>query len=92
MNKSVILFSLLSGTMMFSSCVSKKQFVQLQSDYDKLDKDYQDTKMKLVACGTKSKSLEERLAEAQQANGVVIQWPVCVPGPFQVLECSLTQK
>ncbi len=68
MNKSVILFSLLSGTMMFSSCVSKKQFVQLQSDYDKLDKDYQDTKMKLVACGTKSKSLEERLAEAQQAN------------------------
>ncbi len=68
MNKSVILFSLLSGTMMFSSCVSKKQFVQLQSDYDKLDKDYQDTKMKLVACGTKSKSLEERLVEAQQAN------------------------
>ncbi len=68
MNKSVILFSLLSGTMMFSSCVSKKQFVQLQSDYDTLDKDYQDTKMKLVACGTKSKSLEERLAEAQQAN------------------------
>ncbi|WP_289199623.1 flagellar motor protein MotB [Bacteroides acidifaciens] len=54
--------------MMFSSCVSKKQFVQLQSDYDKLDKDYQDTKMKLVACGTKSKSLEERLVEAQQAN------------------------
>lgn len=33
-----------------------------------MDKSYQDTKMKLVACGTKSKSLEERLAEAQKAN------------------------
>ena len=53
---------------MFSSCVTKKQYAQLQTDYNKLDKSYQDTKMKLVACGTKSKSLEERLAEAQKAN------------------------
>ena len=60
---------------MLSSCVTKKQYAQLQSDYEKLqaqnselDKTYQDAKMKLVACGTKSKSLEERLAEAQKAN------------------------
>ena len=48
--------------------MTKKQYAQLQTDYNKLDKSYQDTKMKLVACGTKSKSLEERLAEAQKAN------------------------
>lgn len=68
MNKSILMFSFLSGTLMFSSCVTKKQYAQLQTDYNKLDKSYQDTKMKLVACGTKSKSLEERLAEAQKAN------------------------
>ena len=68
MNRSFLMFSFLSGTLVFSSCVTKKQYAQLQTDYNKLDKSYQDTKMKLVACGTKSKSLEERLAEAQQAN------------------------
>lgn len=68
MNRSFLMFSFLSGTLVFSSCVTKKQYAQLQTDYNKLDKSYQDTKMKLVACGTKSKSLEERLAEAQEAN------------------------
>ncbi len=53
---------------MLSGCVSKKQFTRLQSDYEALDKSYQDTKMELVACGTNSKSLEDRLAEARKAN------------------------
>ena len=56
MNRSFLMFSFLSGTLVFSSCVTKKQYAQLQTDYNKLDKSYQDTKMKLVACGTKSKS------------------------------------
>ena len=75
MNRSFILCSLLSGALLLPGCVSKKQFAQLESDYKQLqtekadlDKTYQDTKMKLVACGTNSKSLEERLAEAQKAN------------------------
>ncbi|MCD8318318.1 MAG: OmpA family protein, partial [Paraprevotella sp.] len=49
-------------------CVTKKHYAQLQADYNNLDKTYQDTKMKLVACGTSSKSLEDRLAEAQKTN------------------------
>lgn len=65
---SLICCAFLSGAFLLSGCVSKKQFTQLQSDYKNLDKEYQDAKMKLVACGTKSKSLEERLAEAQKAN------------------------
>lgn len=75
MKKSFIVFSFMLGTLVFSSCVSKKQFTDLQSDYKKvqtenvdLNKSLQDVKMKLVACGTKSKSLEERLAEAQKSN------------------------
>lgn len=75
MDRSFILCSLLSGALLLPGCVSKKQFAQLESDYKQLqtekadlDKTYQDTKMKLVACGTNSKSLEERLAEAQKAN------------------------
>ncbi len=68
MNRSFLLFFFISGTLAFSSCVTKKQYAQLRTDYDNLDKSYQDTKMKLVACGTESKSLEERLAEARKAN------------------------
>ena len=68
MKKTFILCACLAGAMTMPSCVSKKQFTQLQADYNELDKNYQDSKMKLVACGTKSKSLEERLAEAQKAN------------------------
>lgn len=75
MKHSFILLFFMVGTLMFSSCVSKKQFTDLQSDYKKvqaengdLNKSLQDVKMKLVACGTKSKSLEERLAEAQKIN------------------------
>ena len=68
MKKTFILCAWLAGAMALPGCVSKKQFTQLQADYNELDKNYQDSKMKLVACGTKSQSLEERLAEAQKAN------------------------
>ena len=80
MNRSFLMFSFLSGTLVFSSCVTKKQYAQLQTDYNKLDKSYQDTKMKLVACGTKSKSLEERLAEAQKANEELKASYAALPG------------
>ena len=85
MNRSFLMFSFLSGTLVFSSCVTKKQYAQLQTDYNKLDKSYQDTKMKLVACGTKSKSLEERLAEAQKANEEL-------KASYAALQCSLDKS
>ncbi len=68
MNRSFILISFLTGCLLMSSCVSKKEFAQLQADYKELNQNYQDTKMGLVACETGSKSLEQRLAEAQKAN------------------------
>ena len=56
MNRSFLMFSFLSGTLVFSSCVTKKQMRSYRRTITNWTKSYQDTKMKLVACGTKSKS------------------------------------
>jgi len=67
--------SLLTGCLLFTSCVSKKQFVGLQTNYNQLQtentdlkKSYQDTQVQLAESSTKVKSLEERLAEAKKNN------------------------
>lgn len=60
--------AMLAVSLMFTGCVSKKQFAELEADFDELDKTYQDTKLKLASCDTKSESLQERLSELQQTN------------------------
>ena len=66
---------LLVVTIMLTGCVSKKQFVSLQSDYTALQKEYgslqnkyQASQIDLAASQTQVKSLEDRLADAQKAN------------------------
>ena len=66
---------LLVGTLFLTGCVSKKELVSLQTDYDKLknekaalDKSYQDAQIELAEYRTQSKSLEERLSEARKDN------------------------
>lgn len=58
-----------------SSCVSKKQFVDLQSSYNKLQTEnsglkgsLQDSQVQLAECNTNSKNLQDRLAEANRTN------------------------
>ncbi len=75
MKHSVFSLSVLAICILFTSCVSKKQFAGLQSDYNKLQtensdlrKSYQDTKEQLVESRTNAKSLEDRLAEARRNN------------------------
>lgn len=58
-----------------SSCVSKKQYEGLKTDYDKLKTehatlqgDYNDAKIKIAEYTSDSKSLAARLAEEQQRN------------------------
>jgi chemotaxis protein MotB len=75
MKHSVFSLSVLTVCILFTSCVSKKQFTGLQSDYNKLQtensdlrKSYQDTKEQLVESRTNAKSLEDRLAEARRNN------------------------
>lgn len=70
------------GLALLSSCVTKKQYQELdsnyallrsdysnlQSTYSDLQKDFQDAQIKLAESKTTVKSLEERLAEAKKLN------------------------
>ena len=75
MKHSVFSLSILTVCILFTSCVSKKQFVGLQSDYNKLQtensdlkKSFQDAQVQLVESRVNGKSLEDRLAEARKNN------------------------
>ncbi|MDO4948905.1 MAG: flagellar motor protein MotB [Bacteroidales bacterium] len=57
-----------SVALMVAGCASKKDLVALQDDYANLQARYQETQIALAQCDTRSKSLDERLAEAQQLN------------------------
>ena len=66
---------LLVATLFLTGCVTKKEFVNLQTDYNKLkdeksalDKSYQDAQIQLAEYRTQSKSLEARLSEARKNN------------------------
>lgn len=66
---------LLVATLFLTGCVTKKEFVNLQTDYNKLkdeksalDKSYQDAQIQLAEYRTQSKSLEDLLSEARKNN------------------------
>ena len=50
------------------SCVSKKEFAKLQTDYTYLQSLYNQSQVDLATSRTRAKSLEERLADAQRLN------------------------
>jgi len=53
----------------FTGCVtSKKKFEALQSDYNQLKNDHQESLLQLTKCNTNVANLEDRLAEARQTN------------------------
>ena len=71
----LVLISLLTGSLLFTGCVSKKQFTVLKSDYNKvqtentdLKKSFQDSQIQLAESRANVKSLEDRLAEARKNN------------------------
>lgn len=75
MKSYILSLSLLTGSLLFTGCVSKKQFVGLQADYSKLQtensdlkRSYQDAQLQLAECRTSGKSLEDRLVEARKNN------------------------
>ncbi len=66
---------LLMASIMFTGCVSKKQFASLETDYNRLQtehnslkRDYQESQLQLTESRTRVTSLEERLAEARKNN------------------------
>lgn len=70
-------FSLLvlTASIIFTSCVSKKQFTNLETDYNRLQteqkdlqRNYQESQLQLAESRTWVANLEERLAEARKNN------------------------
>ena len=61
-----ILFPVLAGALMLSSCASKKEFEALKAENAELKLQNQDTRINLAECNANSKNLQNRLAEEQQ--------------------------
>lgn len=58
----------LTISIVFTSCASKKAFTTLQTDHKQLQTEYQESQLKLRESQIRASSLEERLAEAQKNN------------------------
>ena len=59
---------ILTSSILFTSCVSKSKFRNLEADYNLLKNDYQEGQLQLRESNTRVASLEDRLREAQQNN------------------------
>jgi len=75
MKYSLYPMSILAASIFFSSCVSKQQYVGLQTEFDKLQtehrdlgKMYQDGQLQLTESRARIKSLEEQLAHEKANN------------------------
>ena len=66
--KKFLMIAAVAATALLSSCVTKKEYAKLQSDYASLQNDLNDARVELATCVSGSKSLDERLAEAKANN------------------------
>ena len=71
------------------SCVSKKEFTKLQGDYTYLQSLYNQSQVDLATSRTRTKSLEERLADAQRQNAELKRQYAALQGS---LDKSLVQN
>lgn len=63
----LILLTALAGTLLMSSCASKKDLENCQNENKELSKNYQDTKEQLAASRTRVSSLEDQLDQQKKA-------------------------
>lgn len=71
MKRNIFIMSLLAGSLMLTSCVTKKQFTDLQTSYNKLQSEntsYRDSVLQLAQSRATVKSLEQRLADEKNRN------------------------
>ena len=80
----------LAIALLMTSCVSKKQYADLKTNYDKLQtehaglqKDYNDAQVRIAEYTSDSKSLAARLAEEQQRNKELRDAYANLQGSFQ---------
>ena len=68
MKKIFLYAAFLGAVISMGSCVSKKEFQQLQGDYANLQGLYNQSQVDLATARTHGKSLEDRLVDAQREN------------------------
>lgn len=90
MKKILSFIGILGFTLAVSSCVSKKQFTDLQTNYKQLQtkhsalqEEYNGAKVKLAEYTSDSKSLAARLAEEQQRNKELKEAYAKLQGSYQ---------
>lgn len=90
MKKILSFIGILGFTLAVSSCVSKKQFTELQTNYTQLQtkhsalqEEYNGAKVKLAEYTSDSKSLAARLAEEQQRNKELKEAYAKLQGSYQ---------
>lgn len=90
MKKILSFIGILGFTLAVSSCVSKKQFTDLQTNYTQLQtkhsalqEEYNGAKVKLAEYTSDSKSLTARLAEEQQRNKELKEAYAKLQGSYQ---------
>lgn len=59
---------ILTAGILFTGCVSKKQFTNLETDYNRVQSELRESQLQLTESRTRAASLEDRLAEAQKNN------------------------
>lgn len=64
--KSILVLSLLAGTLMISSCASKKDLENCQTENHQLTNNYQNAKEELAASKARVASLEDQLAQQKK--------------------------
>ena len=97
MKKILSFIGILGFTLAVSSCVSKKQFTDLQTNYTQLQtkhsalqEEYNGAKVKLAEYTSDSKSLAARLAEEQQRNRSSRRHPQSCKAPIRAMSSRAT--
>ncbi|WLD23033.1 OmpA family protein [Flavobacterium dauae] len=68
MRKRILIPVILLGTISLTSCVSKKKYAQLESNYSTLQGNYNRAQVDLSACNTRVQSLEDMLSQERASN------------------------
>ncbi len=71
MKKNVLFLSLIAGTLLVSSCASKKALENCQTENRQLSTDYQDTKEQLSAANARVTSLEDQIDQQKKDYGAL---------------------
>lgn len=66
MKKNVLILTLVAGTLLISSCASKKELQNCQTENRELTSNYQDSKEQLAASKARVASLEDQLAQQKR--------------------------